>query len=426
MDGVAGKKLMILGGNPETGLLVKEANAMGVHTIVVDPNPDAPAKQHALEHYEIDGFDIQSMMELANGNGIDGILVGVADVLVGPYQELCDRLQLPCYASKATVSAFSGKDGFKSACQRFGVRDIPGVLVEHGAELETLEELHLPVMVKPVDSGGGLGMRICRSFDEVRCSIEAGTLHSRRARFLVERLMSGDDIFAYYTFTDGRAYLSAIADRITSRVQGELSPVCLAARYPSRHAKEFLESVHPLLLQMFDGLELRDGILNIQFFLEDGEFHAYDPGFRLQGEAPHIYLNALNGFDHRRMLINFALTGSMGVDNFDQLNDFEFGGKAAGTFWVLLRQGEIGQIRGLDEISADPSVLAVVQRLKAGDRVEPDMMGSERQVLARIYVVSDTFEDLSGKAVEIRSILGVWDSNGDDMVLDWVDPDLLL
>ena len=39
---------MILGGNPETGALVQVANALGIHTVVVDPNPAAPADCRAL------------------------------------------------------------------------------------------------------------------------------------------------------------------------------------------------------------------------------------------------------------------------------------------------------------------------------------------------------------------------------------------
>ena len=42
---IMAKKLIILGGNPETGVLVDIALSMGIHTIVVDPNPNAPAKK---------------------------------------------------------------------------------------------------------------------------------------------------------------------------------------------------------------------------------------------------------------------------------------------------------------------------------------------------------------------------------------------
>ena len=39
------KKLMILGGNAETAILVEMALSMGLYTIVLDPNPGSPAKK---------------------------------------------------------------------------------------------------------------------------------------------------------------------------------------------------------------------------------------------------------------------------------------------------------------------------------------------------------------------------------------------
>ena len=40
-----GKKLLILGANPETANIVKVAQEMGVTTIVTDYDPQAPAKK---------------------------------------------------------------------------------------------------------------------------------------------------------------------------------------------------------------------------------------------------------------------------------------------------------------------------------------------------------------------------------------------
>ena len=42
------KKLIILGGNPETAVLVDIAESMGIHTIVIDPVPNTPAKKKSL------------------------------------------------------------------------------------------------------------------------------------------------------------------------------------------------------------------------------------------------------------------------------------------------------------------------------------------------------------------------------------------
>jgi biotin carboxylase len=421
-----GKRLVILGGNRETGALVEVANGLGIHTIVVDPNPDAPAKRFAVESHELDGFDVGGVVSLAERRHADGVLVGVADILVAPYYQVCERLGLPCYASQPMVEAFCTKDGFRDACRRFGVRDIPSYLVGRSVSTQDLGKLSFPVMVKPVDSGGGVGMRVCASQAELVECINTAKAHSKRGRFMVERYMSCEDIFAYYTFKDGKAFLSAIADRITTKKQGKLSPVCVAALYPSRHVRSFLENGHPGLLRMFEGLGVRDGVLNVQFFVESNQFFAYDPGFRLQGEAPHIAIRAVNGFDHRQMLLNFALTGSMGVDDLESRNDFLLRGKRACTLWVLLKSGIIRDIRGLDSIRRDPCVVFVLQRFEEGDRVATDMVGTERQVLARIYMVADSGDKLAQKVEQFKSDLSVVDSEDNDMIVDWLDPALLV
>ena len=117
------KKLIILGGNPETAILVDIAISMGIYTIVVDPNPDAPAKKNASETYDIDGFEVDKIVQLAKDLKVDGILVGVADILVKPYGEICEKLNMHNYATKEAIEAFCSKDGFKRYCEKFKIQD---------------------------------------------------------------------------------------------------------------------------------------------------------------------------------------------------------------------------------------------------------------------------------------------------------------
>jgi len=85
------KKLLILGGNPETGELVKTANQLGITTLVVDPNPDSPAKKFAHKSHDVDGMDIDGIVKIANIEQVDGVLVGVADILVPTYVEVVNN-----------------------------------------------------------------------------------------------------------------------------------------------------------------------------------------------------------------------------------------------------------------------------------------------------------------------------------------------
>ncbi len=416
------KKLIILGGNPETGALVDVALSMGVHTIVIDPNPNAPAKKNASESYDIDVFEVDKIVALAREKDVNAVLVGVADILVKPYREICKKLDIHCYASKKTIDAFTSKDGFKKYCIQLAIQDIPGIYIDDETKINESDDIKLPVMIKPVDNGGGIGMKICRNENDYAESVKNALQFSKKGVVLVERYMDCDDMAAYYTFKNGKPYLSAISDRLTTKKQGDSSPVCIGAIFPSKYTDSFVEHVHPKLCELFETLEVQDGILNLQFFVEDNIFYVYDPGFRLQGEAPHLPIAHINGFDHRKMLVNYAFTGVFGDDDFATKNDYRFKGKKACTIWVLLTEGKINTIDGLNTIKSDDNVIYTLQRFTTGDTVETDMLGTERQVFARIYLVANSIFEINTKITAFKSLLQITDTNGDNMILEWMNP----
>jgi biotin carboxylase len=415
-NSLSGKRLMILGGNPETRLLVETARSHGVITWVVDPDANASAKQSANHALEIDGMDVPSIIAAARQAQVDGVLVGVADSLVRSYQQVCETLQIPCYASRPIIEAFSSKDGFAQTCQRYNVLTTPSYTLEQANSKDA--NIEFPVIVKPVDRGSGIGMSICHNFQELAQGIEIARSVSIKKRVLIEKFMRCDDLFAYYTFVDGQVYLSALADRITTQKQLNGSPVCIGAIYPGKYLQDFERSVHPRLVKMFQGLGLQNGVLNIQFFHEAGRFYAYDPGFRLQGEAPHLHLLAANGFDHRAMLIAFALSGKMTQQDFGTLNDVQLHQQTAYTVWILLKQGTISRIGGLDHIRTLASHTTTVQRFFEGDNVTEAMLGTERQVFARIYLQHHDASQLHRDIQTIHDTLVVDNETNQSLILD--------
>ena len=418
------KRLLILGGNVETASLVQKARSLGVYTIVVDPNPDAPAKKLSNESYEVDGLDINSLYELSKNLELDGLLVGVADILVPSYQKLASMHNFPCYASDEITKPLCFKDEFSIACKKFGIKTIPTYKIDNEANIELLNDGEFPLMVKPIDNGAGVGMSIAWNKNDLIKSMQYALKNSAKGKFIIERYMTTDDMLAYYTFKDGKAYLSAVADRITTKKQGDASPVCIAAIYPSKYLSIFLKKIHPLLLNLFKGLNIQNGVLNIQFFVENGDFYAYDPGFRLQGEAPHIPINAINGFDSREMLINFALTGSMGVDDLEIRNDPNFRNKFTSTIWILLKAGKITKIDGLDKIKSDMSVIDIIQRFEEHDVITDSMVGNERQVFARIYILGNSLTELKNKIKWVNNTLKIYDLSGNNMIVDSLDNEI--
>lgn len=421
-----GKKLLILGGNPETVPLVEIANNMGVLTIVSSGRPTDAAKKVAWKSYDVDGMDVPGLIALAREEKVDGVLVGVADILVPAYCKVCDALDLPCYATQEIVDVFAFKDSFKATCERYGVHGIPEYYLDAEMHQEDIDKIKFPVMIKPVDNGGGVGMTVCYNADELKTGVQKALDASKQKRFIVEKYMQCDDLGMYYTFKDGVCSASCIYDRYTTDEQPGLSRVCLGGTYPSKHLNEYFERMHDNAVRLFNDIGIKNGVLMLSGFFENGEFYVYDTGFRLQGEAPHLLMKAIHGFDQREMLIRFALTGSEGDLDLKTADDTYLRGKHAATLWFLLKAGKITKIEGLKEAEKDEHVVANIQRLYEGDVVSEEWIGTEKQVLTRLYLVCDTKQELADTLKHYQATVKVYDENGNNLVLKGFDVDKAL
>ena len=383
------KKLLILGANVETAGLVKTAKEMGIYTVVADYLPNSYAKKFADQPEDIDGMDIEKLVHFIRKEKIDGVMVGTADPLVPSYYKVCKILGLPCYVTEESVEAFTNKRKFKNICKKFGINGVSEYTVDQIRENKNVE---YPVLIKPADGRSGRGMSVCYSAPEVEAGIEKALEVSRCGEVLIERYMECEDVFMYYTFQNGKCYLSAMTDRHVSREQKGLDPVVLGGIYPSKYIGLYMDTLHGKMCKMFEYLNIKNGVLLIQAFVENENFYVYDPGFRLQGGAPHILVNGINHIDHLQMLVNFALTGKMGEYAIESKNDYMFGGKAAASQVILLRKGVIGKIEGIDAAKSLQGVISATQRLFEGDEVS--LVGTEQQILVRFHMVCDTLESL--------------------------------
>lgn len=401
-------RLVILGGNPETAAFVKSLKELKIYVIIVDPNPDAPAKKFADAAYDVDALNFNALLKLLRTIHFDGLIVGVADILVPNYYKVCKALNLNCYANKKTIQAFGSKDGFNKICFENNINVTPS----YSLKTHNFNDRDFPLLVKPVDNGAGVGMSICKNISGLTNAINHAERNSKSKRILIEKFMDCDDFFVYYTFLDGKIYLSATADRHKSRQNNSGSPVCIGASYPSKHQQQFCEEINPKLISMFKKLGIKNGVLNIQFFRDKHGFYAYDPGFRLQGEAPHLHiLHALN-VDQRELLSNYALSKSSDYAHKNLCDRFVGDNLYAATAWVLLNEGTLYRIEGLKKIKELASYKECIQRLFIGDKVSSSMIDTERQVFARFYFQNKDLVALKRDVKIFSQLLKISNKNG--------------
>ena len=412
------KKLLIIGANPETISLIVKAKKMGYITYVTDYNPKAYAKKFASIPCNVDGMDIDGIVKLVHDEKIDAVLVGVAEALMPTYCEVCNRLNIPCFATLEQFDVMTHKDKFKSTCREYGVP------VVEEFSVNDLDSVKYPAIVKPVDSSSSKGISICSNREELDLAIEKALSFSPSKTIIIEKYMDGVEAIAYYVIQDGKPTLVAMCDRYTSKEQEGITQLPSAYIFPSKHLDKYVSETDEKVCNMLKGMNIQNGVLFLQAFVENGSVKIYEPGFRLNGAQEHIIVSEITGIDAKELLINYAFNGRMSEKDISTLANPAFNGKWACKLSPLVKEGVIGKIEGLNEIKAIDGVVDAYPNYEEGSEVKG--LGTQRQMLANIFIVTEDKERLKACVDAVIKCINVYDESGCDMLLKPFETEIII
>lgn len=414
MIDVAGKRLLVLGGNSETASFIVRAQERGVYVIVADRDTGAYCKSIANESCDIDASDVDALATFARREFVDGVAVGVSESLLPAYLELCNRLNFPAYSNSETFRVLTRKDWFKDACRRY---EVP-VVEEYDPFLVPVDAY--PVIVKPTDSSGSRGITICWEPDELDNALKIAKDTSPSRTVIVERYMSGDEAVLYYYMQDGKASFAAMCDRYTHRSIGRVQlPTCYV--FPSRYLENNFGDFDVHIKAFAKGVGMREGSTFFQAFIDERTGHAvlYEPGYRLNGAQEYVLVSALTGLDARDLYINYALTGQASDIRIEDIARPAFGGFAC-MLSPIARAGKIASMEGIEEISHLPGVIGIYPGYRDGDAIIEE--GTLAQVACRFYIRASDYRELAKRIEAVHSLFHVLDESGQDMIIGRFDP----
>lgn len=427
MKELEGKRLLFLGGTKQTCDAVEIAKKLGVCTLVTDYYPDSsksPARQMADQDFSVNIFDVNALTELCRREHVDGVMTVANEQVFPAYVKICEIMGYPCYLSEKSRQIFANKENFKTLLKKCGLPTIPQYEVSLPAKKEELDALHYPVIVKPSDSNASRGVSTCYGSNEMPAALEKAKDSSSQHHVLVERFMQCDDLIINYMFRDGDYRLCQMGDRFVNHSAEKAGSVTNLLVYPSVHMEEFLETAHPLLCDLFREAGVRDGVMFLQAFYENGKFFCYDPGYRTCGAQVYKMQEAACNVPQMEMLIRHALTGSMGPAEWMDRIDPAFHGRSGCNHAVLLKAGTVASVEGVEEVRAHPGVVNLTQFIEPGDTVGEQ--GTLKQTFARIHYLCDSPEELYETIRFVQDHLRVRSAEGDNLVIPDYDLDAML
>lgn len=417
MNSLAGKRLLILDGTQLGCEIVLAAQSMGIHTVVTDYNTleNAPAKQIADEHFMVNVTEVERVVELIHRESIDGVVAGFSDFILPYYAQICKKAGLPCYASEDLFRLFTDKLAYKKLCATHEVPIMEGYELEQ-FQGQTDSSVRFPVIVKPTDGSGSRGVSICNSAEEVLLAVDLAHSWSKTGEILIEQYVNGQEATVFWILQDGDYYVSAMANRHIRRPQGQALPLPVGYSMPSHLLDNYEQTIAPKAREMFRAVGMKNGMMFMQGIVDEGVFRVYDIGYRVTGTQEYHLLENVSGYNPLSMLINFALTASMGEPDLASKANPYFSIYAYNVS-ALMQPGEIDHFEGLEAARALPGVISVVKAHVEGDILPEEARGQLRQIAVRVQGVANSLTELKRTMTELSTTVKVVNPSGEDLTL---------
>lgn len=403
-------KLLILGGNPTEIEIVERAKKLGLYTIVTDNHTDwklSPAKQLADEGWNISWSDVDTLAKECQEENVNGVIAGFSEFRVDNMIQLCERLHFPCSLTMHQLDVTRDKLLFKETCRKYGLNTIPEHNVNDG-------DISFPVIVKPVDRAGSIGINVAHDKEELSVFYETALRLSPSKQVIEDFITDGIKVDVYYYVKDNEIIFLGSSDTIMCK--GDLGAKILQKAWPfkSKYEKDYLKQVDGKVRDMFNGLAINNAYATMSMFYRNGNFYFFEAGFRLSGEMSYHYYEKIAGINYLDSMIKHSMGYKDNADYKEVLN--------CNNHCIVLNffglDGDVDNIKGLEELKKNDNIYDIQLYVNRNEAIENSTNVFKK--IAMFTIVAASFEDMVATVNAVNNTFDVFDKNGESLVYERV------
>lgn len=404
------KKLLLLGGTQISLQILQAAKSMGLLVYVADYFENSPCKKYSDKNFLVSATDIDAISKIIEDEKIDGVLMGYADVLMDSYVDICDRTGLPCYANKHAIEITSRKQLFKDYCREFNVPVVP----EFSLDDVINDKVTYPIITKPVDNSGARGIYICANREDFDKYYPMSLKASPSQNVLIEKYIEAPEATIFYYLSKGGIYLLGIGDRWMYDQGNNLLKLPVGYTFPSKYIEQFIQHQDADIKAMFKSLDMKEGMVFMQCFVENGQYVIYEMGYRLTGSIEHHLMEAQYGFNHLNQIINFAVGNPIDKTALLTLDPSKC---CMANVSLLLDEGTIDSYEGINNLKENFGVIDYHLSYNIGDSISNAQIGKLSQLGLRVLVTAPNYGELLDSMDAVKNSVHAYDLTGREMFI---------
>lgn len=288
------RKLLILNGSHSDIPLIKSAKALGFYVITTGNNPRLIGHRHSDEQCFADFSEPDAVLAVAQKLKIDAVCSCSNDFGIISASYISEKMNLPGHDSYETTKILHQKDLFKKFS---AAHDIPTPFAEsfdnREEALSAVGRRKFPLIVKPVDLGGGKGVSIVRDVQEGEAAINLSFASSHLKRIVVEDFLEGSQ-HSFSTFIVKGRVVFHFSDNEYSYLNPFLVSTSAA---PAVKVDDVAVDLIRVIEKTAGLLSLKDGIFHIQYLYRNHKASILEITRRCSGDLYPYPVDYATGLD---------------------------------------------------------------------------------------------------------------------------------
>lgn len=300
------KRVMIFGATFEQLALFRQAKAMGHWILGVSSRADSPCLALADQTAIVDPLDLPRCVQIAKEHRIEAVASDQCDYSQTAAAFVAQLLNLPGVPLESTLIT-GNKRKVRERCREAGIpqpQSIPCSTLQEARA--AAKAIGFPVIVKPVDNRGSIGVCRVESLPELESAFFASLGHSPSRETLVEEFVEGCVLTVDgFCFGPGKHRSLAVASR---EVYPGAHPVAREIVYPAEIPEEARKRAFEINDRVVAACGLQTGATHAEYiYSRDGRIVLVEIANRGGGIATSsVIVPALTGFDPTAALVQIA------------------------------------------------------------------------------------------------------------------------
>jgi biotin carboxylase len=377
------KTVLFVGAGRHQRRAIERAKELKLRVVAVDRNPDALGLEEADIAKVVDYADPSAVIKAVGRIKLDGVLTVSADSAVPAVAAIAEELGLPGIGVE-TAHLMTHKIAMRRRLADLGVPQPRFAALRTLSERRrALDEVGLPAVLKPVDSGGQRGVFRIDSMDDIEAHLHEVLSISPTGEAILEQFVEGTEMNGIVIAHGGEQIPLTLSDRL--RPPGVGFGVGWIHVYPAAVYGHQLEESERVATYAVKALGLDEGIAFPQLIATPGgdvlmvECAARIPG----GQMADLVRHAV-GID----LVDVQLRLALGEPLPEELLQPRFKQPLAIRFLTAepgpLPAGLVVRIGSLEKVLAFPGVVQAETYLQVGEIIRPVRLDGDR----RGYVIA--------------------------------------